>query len=115
MISAVVGATTNASKYGYKVVKHLLDIGEDVVPVNPKGGNLMGLEVYPDLASIPDGVDRVIFVVPPKVTEKVLEDVKALEIKEVWMQPGSESQAAVDYCEENGIKCVRACIMTHEK
>ncbi|MGM5487490.1 MAG: CoA-binding protein [Nanobdellota archaeon] len=111
MISAVVGATTDVSKYGFKVLKHLLEAGEDIVPVNPKGGVILGLDVYTDLAAIPGGVDRVIFVVPPKVTRKVLEDVKALGIKHVWMQPGSESTEAVDFCEKHGIECVQACIM----
>lgn len=111
-VYAVVGATTDVNKYGYKVLKDLVDNGFHAVPVNPKGGRILGMEVYPDLGSVPEGVDVVIFVVPPKVTEKVIEDVRALGVRHVWMQPGSGSDKAIDYCKNHGIECVHdACIM----
>jgi predicted CoA-binding protein len=54
----------------------------------------------------------VIFVVPPQVTEKVLEEVRDLWIKNVRMQPGAQSSQAISFCEKCGINCVHdACIM----
>jgi predicted CoA-binding protein len=58
----------------------------------------------------------VIFVTQPKVTEKVLEEVKILGIKNVWLQPGAQSDEAIEFCKKNTIECIHdACIMIQRK
>jgi hypothetical protein len=110
-IYAIIGASKNPEKYGYKVLINLKESGFKVTPVNPKEEEIQGLKVYERLADI-EKVDVVVFVVPPSITEKVLEEVKELGIRSVWMQPGSESEQAIKFCEENNINCVHhACIM----
>lgn len=109
---AVVGASSNPEKYGHKVLKDLLKAGYKAIAINPKGGQILEQPVYPTLADYPDEIDVVVFVVPPKVTQKVLDQVVQLGIKQVWMQPGSESQAAIDFCQQHQIKVQsQACIM----
>jgi len=109
---AVIGASTDEKKYGYQVLKDLHDAGYKVIPINPKGGEILGLKVYPDIKNVPEKIDVAIFVVPPAVTESILPQVKALAIKKVWLQPGSESAAAIKYCQANGLDCAHdACIM----
>lgn len=109
---AIVGASANVEKYGYKVLKDLTDAGYRVYPINPKGGEILGLRVCETLDDIGEEINVVIFVVPPAVTEKILPEVKTLGITKVWMQPGSESDAAILYCEENDMTCTHhACIM----
>jgi predicted CoA-binding protein len=49
---------------------------------------------------------RVDTVVPPAVTEKIVVECKELGIARVWMQPGSESEKAINFCAENNIKVV---------
>ncbi|MDH5439134.1 MAG: CoA-binding protein [Candidatus Bathyarchaeota archaeon] len=40
----------------------------------------------------------------------------ALGITKVWMQPGSESEKAIEYCEANGIDVVYGvCIMVERR
>ncbi len=84
---AVVGASNNEEKYGYKVFKDLLDGKYKVIPINPNEKEILGNKVYPTLSATKQKIDVVIFVTPPTVTEKVLEEVNALNIKNVWMQP----------------------------
>lgn len=84
---AVVGASNNEEKYGYKVFKDLLDVGYKVLPINPNEQEILGEKVYPTLSTVKEQIDVVIFVTPPAVTEKVLEEVKVLGIKNVWIQP----------------------------
>jgi len=111
-IYAVVGASNNPEKYGYKVMKYLLNKGQEVIPVNPKEKEILGQKVYAKISEISKSVDMVIFVVPPLVTEKVLTEVASLGIKRVWMQPGRESEKAINFCQENGLECTHhACIM----
>jgi len=60
-------------------------------------------------------IDLVITVVPARVTERVVDECKELGIKEIWMQPGSESNAAIDKAKEYGISVVsNACFMVEE-
>ena len=100
---AVVGATDNTEKFGYKIFKNLKDRGFEVYPVNPKLKELDGTPVYPTLSDIPMKVDVVDFVVPPAVTEEILKECNKLGLKRIWLQPGSESQDAIQYCTDNGM------------
>lgn len=84
---AVVGASNNEGKYGYKVFKDLLDGGYKVLPINPNEQEILKTKSYSTLSSVKEKIDVVIFVTQPAVTEKVLEEVKELKIQNVWMQP----------------------------
>ena len=109
---AIIGASKNKEKYGYKVLKDLKEKNLDVIPINPHEEEILGLKVYPQLRDYKGKIDTVIFVVPPNVTEKLLKDVKELKIKKVWMQPGSESEKAINFCKKNDINyVVNSCIM----
>lgn len=109
---AVVGASNNTEKYGYRVFNDLLQSGYKVVPINLHEKEILGEKVYPNLSDVDQQVNVAVFVVPPAATEKVLNEVKELGIKYVWMQPGSESDKAVEFCEANNIECVyNSCIM----
>jgi hypothetical protein len=75
-----------------------------------------GDKCYPSLEALPRKPDVVDIVVPPKATEEVVKTCKKLGIKKVWMQPGSESQAAIDYCRKNGIDVIYGiCIMQERR
>ena len=109
---AVVGASNDTQKYGYKVFKDLLDAWYKVVPINPTQQEILGENVYPTVSDVKEKIDVVIFVTQPSVTEKVLEQVKKLWIKNVWLQPGSQSDTAIIFCKNNWIECIHdACIM----
>ena len=109
---AVVGVSQDPAKYGNRIYRSLLASGYEVYPVNPKGGEIDGATVYTSLADLPQPPEVVDLVVPPAVTEQVVEEVKGLGLTRIWMQPGSESEAAIAYCHQNGIEVVHdACAM----
>ena len=111
-VVAVVGVSANQDKYGYKVFFDLVDKGYNVYAVHPDGGDIKGFKRYCDLKSLPFKPDLVISVVPPAVTEKIILSCVALGIKKIWMQPGSESQAAINLCLKNKLQFItQACIM----
>jgi uncharacterized protein len=111
-IFAVVGVSRNSEKIGYQVYRDLKNAGYKVYPINPNSQNILGNKCYPNLESLPEKPDVVNLVVPPKVTEKVVETCKELGVPRVWMQPGSESEKALKFCKNNGIEVVHdACIM----
>jgi predicted CoA-binding protein len=99
---AVVGASQDRSKYGNKVLRAYMQNARDVVPVNPAADEVEGLEAAADLPSVPGSIDGVSIVTPPKITEQVVAQALALGIKNIWMQPGAESAAAVKLAEAAG-------------
>ena len=109
---AIVGASNNPEKYGNQIFKNLRRRGYEVYPVNPRLEELEGVKSYASLDDIPVKVDVVDFVVPPEVTEVTLQECKRLGLNRIWLQPGSESEAAITYCHENNMKVVHdVCVM----
>ncbi|MGC8896589.1 MAG: CoA-binding protein, partial [Candidatus Bathyarchaeia archaeon] len=105
-------ASRDPRKYGYQVYKDLKGAGYKVYAVNPNAQEILGDKCYPSLEKLPVKPDVVDVVVPPKVTEHLVETCKKLGITKVWMQPGSESENAIKFCEENGINVVYGvCVM----
>lgn len=108
---AVVGVSDDASKYGHKIFRDLLNAGYPVKGVNPRGGFVLGQNLYKSVSELEQRPDLVITVVPPPVTEKVVEECNKLGVKHIWLQPGSESVRAVEKAKEYGIKATLACFM----
>lgn len=109
---AVVGASRDSKKYGYQVYEDLKKAGYKVYPVNPNAEEILDDKCYPSLENLPTKPDVVDVVVPPKVTEQTVGVCKKLGITKIWMQPGSESENAIKFCEENGIDVVYGvCVM----
>jgi len=105
-----IGATIQKEKWGYKKYKELKNAGFKVYPVNPKYGKVDGDICFPNLKSLIEFIhkkpDFVITIIPPNITEKIVEQCKVFGIGKIWMQPGSESEKAIDLCKENNIKVV---------
>ncbi|MHA1238098.1 MAG: CoA-binding protein [Candidatus Odinarchaeia archaeon] len=111
-VYAVIGVSRNPEKYGYKVYKDLKNAGYEVYAVNPNVSEVLGDKCYPTLKDLPRKPDVVNTVVPPKITEKIVRECYKLGIDKVWMQPGSESEDAINFCKNHGIKVVHGiCIM----
>ena len=76
-------------------------------PVNPNMATFEGDRCYPDLRSIPGGVDGVVIVTRPETTARIVRDCGAAGISRVWMHQSmakgsSVSPEAVDYCRQHG-------------
>ena len=101
---AVVGASTNRSKYGNKVFRAYLQRGLDVYPVNPGASEVEGRKAYADLASLPVTPRGISIITPPRVTEQIVEQAGMLEGEVIlWMQPGAESSLAIQRARELGL------------
>ncbi|MFC1501188.1 CoA-binding protein [Elusimicrobiota bacterium] len=108
----VIGVSDREHKYGFKIFRDLLQAGYNVEGVNPRGIEVLGKKLHKNLQELKYIPDMAITVVNPEITEKVVEDCKKLGIKEIWMQPGSESQAAIDKAKNYGLSVTHnACIM----
>lgn len=113
---AIVGVSLDEEKYGYKIFKDLKKNGYNVFGVNPKLKTFEdGTPIYPSISSIQSPIDMVITVVPPRITEQVVDECIKLQIKHIWFQPGSESESAIEKARKNNIKTTTACFMVSNK
>lgn len=101
---AVVGVSQDTQKYGHEVFEALVQRGYVVYPINPKYEKIDGQQCYASVNDLSQKPDVVVTVVPPRVTEQVIQSCIRQGIKTVWMPPGSWSEEAVDACEANGIE-----------
>lgn len=109
---AVVGATDNKEKFGYKIFKVMLEAGIEVYPVNTGVAEILGKKCYPTLRDLPIKPEAVDIVVPPKVGEKIMHECAEIGIKNVWLQPGADAPQVIHVAEELGLNVVHhACIM----
>jgi predicted CoA-binding protein len=83
---AIVGLSADRQKASYFVATYLKREGYRVIPVNPRGGTILGETVYPDLTSIPDNVDIVDIFRPAHEVPGIVDQAIAIGAKAVWMQ-----------------------------
>lgn len=102
----VAGASSNRDKYGNKVLRCYQLNNRKVVPINPRAETIEGIPCVADVASLPDEVTSLSVITPPKITEEVVAAAIARGIKNIWMQPGAESPAAVATCKAAGINVI---------
>jgi uncharacterized protein len=103
---AVVGASTDRSKYGNKVLRCYLQHGKEVYPIHPKAPTVEGQKTYASLAALPVKVGAISVITPPAVTEQVVRDAAAAGVKHIWMQPGAESDQAIQTAEALGMSVI---------
>ncbi|MBI5466071.1 MAG: CoA-binding protein [Candidatus Kerfeldbacteria bacterium] len=110
---AVVGATVNQDKYGYRVLKDLASAGYNVAGVNPKYQEIEGIPCYSSLKDMPQKPEVAVFEVPPEAGLKLLEEAAALGVTRVWFQPGAASAAIKTRSVKLGLEAVAdgSCIM----
>lgn len=115
-VFAVVGVSKELEKYGNKIYSDLKHAGYTVYPVNPNAIKILGNRCYSNLNELPKLPDVVDIVVPPKNTEEIVKECKDLGINRVWMQPDSESEDAIRFCNENGITVLYGiCVMLERR
>lgn len=108
---AVTGVSRTPKDHGSNVVyKRLRDRGYEVFAVNPNAEEVEGDRCYPDLKSIPDGVEAVVIGTRPELAEGTIRECIELGITDVWMHRGpgggSVSPAATEYGRQHGVTVI---------
>jgi uncharacterized protein len=118
---AVAGVSRNNSHHptGNLIYHRLKKSGHEVFPVNPNMQAFEDDRCYPDVQSIPGGVDGVVIVTRPEVTERIVHDCNGVGVRRVWMHQSlgkgsSVSPRAVEYCRQHEISVIDgACPMMY--
>lgn len=107
---AILGASTDRSKFGNKAVRAFVQQGFDVYPVNPKETEIEGLRTYPRLSDVPARpLNRVSVYLPPHVGITLLDEIAQSGADEVWFNPGTTSDELLARAEELELNVIQAC------
>ena len=93
---AVTGVSRRPKEHASNAVYvRLRERGYEVFAVNPNADEVEGDRCYPDLRSIPGGVDAVVIGTRPELAEQTMRDCDELGIHRVWMHRGPRSRQRV--------------------
>ena len=106
---AIIGASTDRSKFGNKAVRAYQQQGFTVWPVNPKEPTVEGLPAFASIADVPGRPDLVSVYLPPPMTLKVLPAIAAKGCDELWLNPGTESEGVLAEAGRLGLNVIQAC------
>ena len=118
---AVAGVSRDNSRHpaANLIYQRLKKTGHEVFALNPHLQAFEGERCYPDLQSIPGGVDGVVIVTRPEVTDQIVRDCTKAGVSRVWMHQSfgkgsSVSQKAVEFCRQQNISVIAgACPMMY--
>jgi len=108
---AVTGVSRHPENHGSNAVyRRLRERGYEVFAVNPNAQQVEGDRAYPDLKSIPGGIEAVVIATRPEIAIDTMRECAELGIKHVWMHrgpgAGSVSAAATEYGRQHGITVI---------
>jgi len=106
---AIIGASNNKEKYGNKAVRAYKKQGHSVYPVNPREKTIEGLSTYKSILDIPGEIERASIYLPHKIGTIIIEEIAEKGVKEVFLNPGSESKELIEKAEKLGLNVIIAC------
>ncbi|TFK44301.1 CoA-binding protein [Crucibulum laeve] len=99
---AVVGASKDQTKFGTRVLNWYRVRSLNVTPIHPKEAELEGIATLNNISLLAAPKETAISIItPPKVTLSILQQAKDLSVPSLWLQPGAEDAAVVEYVKEN--------------
>ena len=109
----VIGASTKRDKYGNKVLRCYMQYHKKVYPVNPRADIIEGIHCIDQVANLPNEVKSLSVITPPQITEDIVDQAIIKGIKHIWMQPGAESELAIQKCKQHGMNVIAGgpCIL----
>ena len=108
---AVLGASDNPERIAYQAVERLLRNHHEVIPVSPKGGEILGLPVVSTLGQISAPVDTLTLYVGPDRQGALVGDIVALKPRRVIFNPGTENPTIYPQLQQAGIAVEEACTL----
>ncbi len=103
---AVVGFSPNALRASHYVGYYMMRHGYEVIPVNPREDEILGLKSYPSVADIPEPVDVVDVFRDPSAVPEIAEESVANGARFLWLQYNVISPEGVAIAEAGGVQCI---------
>jgi uncharacterized protein len=97
---AIAGVSRNPKKFGYQVFNELVKKGYEILPINPKASSINDISCYPEIDSLPAGVESLLILTPKDQTDDILRKAINKGIKNIWVQQMSETSDTLKIAEE---------------
>jgi predicted CoA-binding protein len=108
-VVAVIGASSNRSKFGNKALRAFKAEGYTVIPVNPNEAEVEGMKTYPSVLEVPQSIDMATVYVPPEIGITLLPQFAKKGIAEIWVNPGAESDDLLAEAKRLELNVIAAC------
>ncbi len=106
---AVIGASSDRSKFGNKALRAFQAEGHTVIPINPNEPEVEGLKTYASVLDVPEPIDMATVYVQPEVGRQLLAEFEQKQIPEIWINPGAESYDLVAEARRRHLNIIQAC------
>ncbi|NOZ81338.1 MAG: CoA-binding protein [DPANN group archaeon] len=106
---AIIGASAKQERMSNKAVRAYRDQGHRVFPVNPKEQEIEGIPCHASIQDIREPIDRVSVYVNPEIGMTLAEGIAAKRPRELFLNPGSESETLIAKFRELGLEPVMKC------
>jgi predicted CoA-binding protein len=111
-VVAVIGASSDTSRYAFKCMEMLTDYGHKPIPVHPREEEVLGQKVVHNLGELAgQKVDTITVYVNPAISDKYEKDMIAVHPKRVIFNPGAENPKLASQLSKNGIEVENACTL----
>lgn len=110
--TAIIGASTNPSRYAYLAADRLTSNGHEIVPIGVKKGNVSGSEIL-DISDHPqvENIDTITLYIGPARQPAYYDYLMSLKPKRIIFNPGTENNELVQLAEKNGVEAIYACTL----
>ena len=112
----VVGASNAPDKPAHYVPEHMQQHGWRIIPVNPRGGTILGGPAYSSLAQVPERVGLVNVFRPSFQTPEIARQAVAAGASALWLQLHISSDEARRIAEDAGLLYVEnRCLLVEQR
>ena len=108
-VVAVIGASSDKTKFGNKAVRAFANQGYTVVPIHPREEAVEGWKAYKSVLDVPGPIDMATMYLAPALGIQVIEEVAQKGIPEVWLNPGADSPELAERARALGLRTIVAC------
>jgi predicted CoA-binding protein len=106
---AIIGASSNRSKFGNKALRAFERQGYRVLAINPNEAEVEGHRTFATVLDVPDAIDMATVYVHADAGVRVMDDLAKKKVGEVWLNPGADEPAVVARARELGLNVIQAC------
>jgi len=106
---AVIGASSNRAKFGNRALRAFERQGYTVIAINPNEAEVEGHKTYPSVLDVPGPIDMATVYVPGHIGVKIMDDLAAKGVAEVWLNPGADDDPVLARAKALGLNVIVAC------
>jgi predicted CoA-binding protein len=112
----VVGASNSPEKAAHYVPEHMQQHGWRIIPVNPRGGSILGEQAYPTLGDVPEQIGLVDVFRPSVHMPDIARQAVAAGAEALWLQLHIASEEARRIAEDAGLLYVEdRCLIIEQR